>query len=98
MVAPLVHNKQSLHVYDNFCFALFPLAAGRQFEVDNLAHVEWMGRLIGRIHGVGKGTNFVHRLRISVDEYLLTPIQTLHNSSFIPSGYSKHFHHFTAGC
>jgi len=91
VVAPLVLNTQSLHIYDNFCFALFPSVGGRQFEVDNLDHVEWMGRFIGRIHGVAKGSDFVHRPSINVDEYLLKSLQTLQNSSLIPSGLHQAF-------
>jgi Ser/Thr protein kinase RdoA (MazF antagonist) len=59
---------------------------GRQYEVDNREHVEWMGRFIGRIHVVAKGTHFIHRPYISVDEYSVFTLQTLHNSSLIPSG------------
>ena len=91
VVAPLVYNKQSLHIYNDFCFALFPSVGGRQFEVDNLDHVEWMGRFIGRIHGVAQSANFVHRPTISVDEYLIVPLQELQNSSLIPSGLHKAF-------
>lgn len=91
VVAPLVNNKQSLHVYDDFYFALFPSVGGRQFEVDNLNQVEWMGRFIGRIHAVAKSANFVHRPIISVDDYLITPLQELQNSPLIPSGLHQAF-------
>jgi Ser/Thr protein kinase RdoA (MazF antagonist) len=36
VVAPLINNKQSLHLYDDCYFALFPSVGGRQFEVDDL--------------------------------------------------------------
>ena len=91
VVAPLVINKQSLHVYDDFYFALFPSVGGRQFEVDNLNQVEWMGRFIGRIHAVAKSANFVHRPIVSVDDYLITPLQELQNSPLIPSGLHQAF-------
>lgn len=91
VVAPLVINKQSLHVYDDFYFALFPSVGGRQFEVDNLNQVEWMGRFIGRIHAVAKRTNFVHRPTINIDDYLITPLQELQNSPLIPSGLHQAF-------
>jgi Ser/Thr protein kinase RdoA (MazF antagonist) len=50
-----------------------------------------MGRFIGRIHGVAKCANFVHRPTISVDEYLLTPLQEIQNSALIPSGLQQAF-------
>lgn len=91
VVAPLVFNGQSLHVYNDFYFALFPSVGGRQFEVDNLNHVEWMGRFIGRIHSVSKRANFVHRRHINVDEYLVIPFHELQNSPLIPSGLQQAF-------
>jgi Ser/Thr protein kinase RdoA (MazF antagonist) len=91
VVAPLVYNQQSLHSYHDFNFALFPSVGGRQFEVDNLNQVEWMGRFIGRIHAVAKNTDFVHRPSITVDEYLSKPLLTLQNSSLVPQGLHQAF-------
>jgi Ser/Thr protein kinase RdoA (MazF antagonist) len=84
LVAPLTNNKQSLHIYQSFHFALFPSVGGRQFEVDNLEHVECMGRFIGRIHAVAKSRNFEQRPTMGIKEYLLIPLQELQNSSLIP--------------
>jgi Ser/Thr protein kinase RdoA (MazF antagonist) len=91
VVAPLVLNKQSLHTYNDFSFALFPSVGGRQFEVDNLDQLEWMGRFIGRIHGVAKNAHFIHRPIISVEEYLVIPLQVLQNSPLIPSALHQAF-------
>lgn len=88
VVAPLVFEQQSLHHYLGHNFAVFPSVGGRQFEVDNLEHIEWMGRFIGRIHKVATSQRFEHRPTISVEEYLHGPIQSLQNSSLIP----KHIH------
>lgn len=91
VVAPLRLNQASLHSHQDFCFALFPSVGGRQFEVDNLDQLEWMGRFIGRIHAVAKSADFVHRPSLNVEEYLLAPVQTLHNSSLIPAGLQQAF-------
>tara|TARA_R110002153_G_scaffold155121_3_gene307171 strand:+ start:18127 stop:19092 length:966 start_codon:yes stop_codon:yes gene_type:complete len=91
VVAPLVYNKQSLHLYNDYCFALFPSVGGRQFEVDNLNQVEWMGRFIGRIHAVAKSADFAYRPTIRVDEYLVKPLQELQNSPLIPSSLQQAF-------
>jgi Ser/Thr protein kinase RdoA (MazF antagonist) len=88
VVAPLLFSGKSLHQYQDYAFALFPSVGGRQFEVDNLEQVEWMGRFIGRIHGVAKSKAFVHRPILSVEEHLLIPQQTLHDSPMIP----EHLH------
>jgi Ser/Thr protein kinase RdoA (MazF antagonist) len=91
VVAPLILNKQSLHSYNDYNFALFPSVGGRQFEVDNLIQVEWMGRFIGRIHAVSQSANFVHRPIMNINEYLITPLQELQNSSLIPAGLQQAF-------
>lgn len=84
VVAPLIFSGKSLHYYQDYAFALFPSVGGRQFEVDNLEQVEWMGRFIGRIHAVAKTKPFIHRPDISVNEHLLIPQQTLQTSVLIP--------------
>ncbi len=70
LVAPLVRDGQSLFHFKGFCFAVFPCRGGRTFEVDNLDHLEWMGRFIGRIHAVAAKKPFIHRPVISCDESL----------------------------
>lgn len=84
IVAPIVSNGQSLHLFNDYNFALFPSVGGRQFEVDNLNQIEWMGRFIGRIHGIAQSSKFLHRPTISVDEFLIKPLQELSNSPLIP--------------
>jgi Ser/Thr protein kinase RdoA (MazF antagonist) len=79
-------NKQSLHIYKGFYFALFPSAAGRQFEADNLDHIKWMGRVIGRIHTVAKNRDFEYRPTLNIKTHLLSPLQALQDSSLLPLG------------
>ncbi|MGJ8679322.1 serine/threonine protein kinase [Paraglaciecola sp.] len=85
VVPPNKFNGQSLHQYNGFYFALFNSVGGRQFEVDNLDHLEWMGRFIGRIHAVAKSKPFEYRPQFSINEHLITPLEELHNSSLIPN-------------
>ena len=84
IVAPLLINNSSLHQYQDYYFAVFPSVGGRQFEVDNLEQLEWMGRYIGRLHAVAKGCNFTTRPTFSVQEHLLKPMAQLKNSQLIP--------------
>lgn len=46
--------------------ALFPKLRGRAPELESEAHLEWLGRLIGRIHQVGARTPFRARPALSV--------------------------------
>jgi Ser/Thr protein kinase RdoA (MazF antagonist) len=91
VVAPIIYNGLSLQQYQAYYFALFPSVGGRQFEVDNLEQLEWMGRFIGQIHAVSKGAKFEHRLTFSAEEYLLEPLNQLKNSELIPEYLQKSF-------
>lgn len=85
LVAPLKYGQSSLLEYHGYFFALYPSVGGRQFEVDNLDQLEWMGRFIGRIHQVGQGSRFSVRPQIGIDEYLHQPLQILRQSQLIPA-------------
>lgn len=85
VVAPLIQNKQSLHIYKDYLFTLFPSVGGRQFEVDNINQIESIGYSIGQIHGVANSANFAHRPTLNVSEYLMVPLQELQKSVLIPS-------------
>jgi Ser/Thr protein kinase RdoA (MazF antagonist) len=84
VVAPLSFNGRTLLHYQGYHFALFPSVGGRQFEVDNLDQLEWMGRFIGRIHAVSKRCQFDYRPNLSVQEHLIEPMNSLQQSSLVP--------------
>ncbi len=88
---PCIIHGRSLHEYQGYLFALFESVGGRQFEVDNFDHLEWVGRFMGRIHSVGKQKTFVHRPTISLDEYLYQPRRQLEHSTFIPTHLQSSF-------
>jgi len=86
VVAPLVLNQnQSLHEYQGFRFALFPRQGGRTLELDNLAHLTWMGRFIGRLHAIGACTSFQHRLTLDTQTYGYQSYYYLMQHNFIPN-------------
>lgn len=91
IVAPLILNQQTLHLVEDFRFALFSREGGRTLELDNLAHLTWMGRFIGRLHAVGKSKPFKHRLQLSVDQYGYIPYQFLRDNQFIPANIEKNY-------
>lgn len=84
VVAPLIINGLTLHQYQDYYFALFPSVGGRQFEVDNLDQLEWMGRFIGRIHAIASRCRFTTRPTLSIQEHLTEPMAQLKNSRLIP--------------
>ncbi|CRY55589.1 serine/threonine protein kinase [Yersinia intermedia] len=85
VIAPLLLNGQTLHTHNGFLFTVFPSVGGRQYEMDNLDQLEWVGRFLGRIHQVGRDKLFVTRPTISTDEYLTEPRQLLASSNLVPA-------------
>lgn len=84
IVAPCQFNGISLHQYEGYQFVLFPSVGGRQFEVDNLDQLEWMGRLIGRIHATSAKQAFLYRPSVNVNDYLHEPTKELKTSELVP--------------
>ncbi|WP_148340584.1 serine/threonine protein kinase [Aquicella siphonis] len=85
VVAPLeCGTGETLHRYQGFRFALFPRQSGRSLELDNLEHLEWMGRFIGRLHAVGACRPFQHRMELNVETYGHAPYRFLVDNQFIP--------------
>lgn len=83
-VAPLSINEHTLHRYQGYMFTVFPSVGGRQYEIDNLDQLEWVGRFLGRIHQVGSESLFAARPTIGLDEYLYQPREALAQCSLIP--------------
>lgn len=83
-VAPLMFNGVTLHEYQGYLFAVFPSVGGRQYEMDNLDQLEWVGRFLGRIHQTGRQQTFQHRPTIGLDEYLYQPREVLFSSLLVP--------------
>ena len=67
-MAPIQRQGETLHVHNGFRYAIFPRRGGRWPELGTAAEREWVGRFLGRIHGVGRAARFTHRTRLSVQE------------------------------
>jgi Ser/Thr protein kinase RdoA (MazF antagonist) len=73
VVAPLAHAAgdgvaQTLCVHRGFRYAVFPRRGGRWPELGTADDREWVGRFLGRIHGVGRAGRFAHRRQLSAAE------------------------------
>lgn len=65
VVAPLMNDQgESLFIHGSFRFALYPRQGGHAPELDNLDNLLILGRLLGRIHGIGALRPFQHRPRL----------------------------------
>lgn len=57
---------KTLNDFDGFRFSVYPRQGGRVPELDNYEKLEWMGRLIGRIHAIGALKPFKHRPTLNI--------------------------------
>ncbi len=68
VVAPLEQDGATLHSHRGFRYAIFPRRGGRWPELGTADDREWVGRFLGRIHGVGRAAPFRERGRLSVED------------------------------
>ena len=68
VIAPLALGGRTLHRHAGFRFAVFARRGGHWPELGTAVDREWLGRTLGRIHGVGRAGRFWHRPRLSIEE------------------------------
>jgi len=84
VVPPLVHNTKSLHRHDAFRFAVYAYHGGRTPELDDLDLLHQIGRLVGRIHNVGRSRAFAHRPQLDLESFGVRSRDYLLESRFMP--------------
>jgi Ser/Thr protein kinase RdoA (MazF antagonist) len=77
-------NGVSLHRFESFRFSVYPRRGGRAPELGDGETLTWLGRFIGRIHGVGRSEAFQHRPRLSMELLGEQPLRYLIEHEFIP--------------
>ena len=84
VVAPLPVAGATLHTFAGHRFALFPRRGGRAPELEDRATLEWLGRLLGRIHAVGALRPFAERPQLDVASFGEEPRDYLLDHGFVP--------------
>lgn len=77
-------DGRTLHEYAGFRFALYPRCGGRPPEFEDDATLEWIGRLLGRIHAIGSIRPFEVRPEISIADFGIASRDYLLEHGFIP--------------
>ncbi len=85
VVTPLVIGGRTLFSHGGFRFALFPRQGGRAPEFDRPETLEWMGRLMARIHLVGARAGFVQREALDIDSFGTASRDWLLDSQALPA-------------
>jgi Ser/Thr protein kinase RdoA (MazF antagonist) len=86
VVAPLRFAERTLLHHDGFRYALSPRHGGRAPALESTEQLEWLGRLIARIHNVGARAAFAHRGRIDRDTLIAQPVRAVLASSLLAPG------------
>lgn len=85
VIAPQLFAGNTLLSFAGFRYAIYPRRGGRPPELDNPHVQEQMGRLLGRLHAVGRLKRFEHRLSLTVKHYGLVARSAIAESSFVPA-------------
>ena len=64
---------------------------GRLIDEMSPDELRRVGRLIGRLHGVGAATHFKHRIRLTVESYCWQNIQFLRAEKLLPPSIESHY-------
>jgi len=87
VVAPLSDQSgETLFKYRDFSFALFPRRGGYAPELDNLDNLVILGRLLGRMHLIGRKKAFSHRPALGIETFGRQSVALI-SEQFIPIEY-----------
>ncbi len=84
VVAPLILDGKSLFAHGGFRFSVFPRQGGRAPEFCEPEILEWMGRLMARIHAVGARKPFVVRETLDIQSFGIDSRDWLLENRVIP--------------
>jgi len=85
MVAPLQLQGRTLHRHHGFLFSVSPARGGRRPELDDPEVLEWIGRLLARLHQVGAARPFESRPALDAQTFGSEPLAwLLQQSGVVP--------------
>lgn len=84
LVAPQVFGGRTLLHHGGFRYALTPRRGGRAPSLESAEQLEWLGRLIARMHAVGARQPFAQRGRIDRATLIEQPMQAVLASPLLP--------------
>jgi Ser/Thr protein kinase RdoA (MazF antagonist) len=85
VVAPLAFGGRTLLHHDGYRYALSPRHGGRAPSLESTDQLEWLGRLIARMHSVGARSAFAHREKLDRETLIIKPMHAVLASDLLPS-------------
>ncbi len=91
-VPPLYSDtQQSLFNHQGYRFSLYTRHGGRAPELTDMDHLYWLGKLMGRIHAIGKKQNFQYRPTLSIESFIHKPVAYILENNFIPALFKESY-------
>lgn len=84
-VPPAIIAGRTLHEHDGYRFSVTPRRGGRTPELEDPSVLEWLGRLLGRIHAIGAVEPFKHRPTLDIRSFGEEPRAYLLAHDWIPA-------------
>jgi Ser/Thr protein kinase RdoA (MazF antagonist) len=91
VVAPLAFGGRSLLAHGGYRYALYPRRGGRAPSLESAEQLQWLGRLIARLHAVGSREPFRHRERIDRATLIAHPAQAVLASPLLPANVADRY-------
>jgi Ser/Thr protein kinase RdoA (MazF antagonist) len=85
VVAPLAFDGATLLRHEDFRFAVYPRQGGRAPELESPENLAWMGRLLARLHGIGRRARFRERGAIDRATLIDAPMRVVLASPLLPT-------------
>lgn len=96
ILAPLMIDGQSLHRFKGFIFTLFSLQGGYAPEFSRPDTLKSLGRLVSRLHNVGRRQAYQHRPVLDIRSFGQESVDFLLESEQIPSAYLESYRSLTS--
>jgi Ser/Thr protein kinase RdoA (MazF antagonist) len=91
VVAPLAFDGHTLLHQQGFRYALTPRRGGRAPSLESPDQLQWLGRLIARMHVVGARQSFAHRGILDRDTMVQQPMRAVLDSSLLPASLQNNY-------
>ena len=91
VVAPLAFAGRTLLRHDGFRYTLAPRRGGRAPALESPDQLQWLGRLIARMHVVGARQPFAQRGRLDRDTMVQQPMRAALASSLLPASLQPNY-------
>lgn len=91
VVAPLSFAGRTLLMHEGYRYALSPRRGGRAPTLESPGQLQWLGRLIARMHTLGARQSFTHRGTLDRATLVTQPMRSVLASTLLPASLHDHY-------